>query len=145
MATYFNSISDYTLLTPGLRHDSTLATVSEQVEHEVIARYREFVGNDWQTLPDNVVVDADRYAVMLRGYQPDSDDAEAKVKDALRRTIARVVSHRLSALQTGAEAGVTAWSEGARSRSYGRAIDPDWPRNWQSLLVPFMLRKSYAW
>lgn len=145
MATYFSPSADYALLDPSLRQDSSLESVSGQVEHEVIARYREFVGNDWQTLPENVVVDADRYAVMLRGYQPDSDDAEAKVKDALRRTIARVVSHRLSSMRTGAEAGVTAWSEGARSRSYGHAIDPDWPRNWQSLLVPFLLRKSYAW
>lgn len=145
MANYFDITADLGLLHPDVQASDRLVEVSAQVEAEVIGKYRTHVGNDYYPRPRDVVISSNNYVIMLRGYVADADNANSELKDALKRTIAKVISHRLMMEMTDSEQGVTSWTDGARSRTYSKAQDTQWPSRWRSLLVPFELRTGYAW
>lgn len=129
MATYFDSGADTALIHQSVRTHSELATVASNAENDVLRRY---------TLGFNAT---DR-EVYLEGYNADADLADTALKDALRRTIGEVVSHRLRFYDD--RRGVASESRGARSVSYAPSgVDPDWPDGWDNRLADFDTRNPF--
>lgn len=130
MATYFNSGSDTALIHLSVRTHAELATVAAAVEDDVLRRF---------TLGFN---STDR-EVYLEGYETDADSADTSLKDALRRTIGEVTSHRLRHYDD--KRGVVSESRGARSVTYasGDSGDPDWPDGWDYRLADFDIRNPF--
>lgn len=118
-----NSPDDLALINAAVRDHDELNTVAEMAEWEVIEAYTEGAG--------------DRAVVKLKGYdQDDPSESEADLKEALRRTIADVVSTLL--LDYDNDRGVLSERQGNRSVTYGRASTwRDWPTGWQSKLTRF--------
>lgn len=130
--------NDTALLHSDVRTHSELENVSEQVEWEVIDHYRE----EWPELDqgDYTTYDPDvaiQTTVKLHGYADDPDNASANLKQALRRTIADVVSNVLR--QYDNERGIQSHQLGNRSETYAGEIPTkdDWPDNWNHRLARY--------
>src|SRR6266550_3122883 len=97
MTTYFAAASDKTLLPLEQQSYQDLASLSAEVELDVIQQYTIRADDVWYRIPSlnwqqGVSVGAAALGrwVMLLGYKVDAADAavDADLKDALRRTIA---------------------------------------------------------
>lgn len=135
MATYFNASdeADKLLISEEVRAHSDLYSVAAQVEMEVIEYFTSYCTVSAPVTGAEVV----EKTVELRGYNADSALAEAGLKDALRRTIADVVSHRLQYYDT--DETLTSVRRGSRAwtRENG-AVNKDWPKNrWDWRLIPY--------
>lgn len=152
MATYFDitSYADINLLHGDVRNHCELSNVAAQVESDVINRFRErnrgagypypyfasSVGTPYSTTDG-------KYIIWLDGYKEDADEADTRLKDALRRTIADVISHRLRYYEE--ENGVKRFSQGRVSIEYsGSGRDAEWPRQWSRRLTEFDLNPCYV-
>ncbi len=84
--------------------------------------------------PETVIVSvmAEADVVLETGLPADAAIVNDALREAMRRTIADVASHRLRYYD--AEAGVVASSVGSRSRSRKRPLDPLWPGRWRARL-----------
>lgn len=76
--------------------------------------------------------------VELTGYNADKpENSKSYFKNDLKRTIAEVVSHRLSVADEMIP-GLTDLSHGDRSWSWDQqTLDPQWPDDWYSMLVKY--------
>lgn len=126
MATYFDPTDpeDLKLLPVALRDQEDLAEVAARVEAEVIAEYEvstydgsSGAGVDTSDrLDPAAVMVADYRYVCLRGYAVDSTDADAGLKEALRKEIAELLRRRL--WQSRREDGVRFAIDSDRQRQY---------------------------
>lgn len=136
-----SSQDDLQLLHEDIRQHSELVNVVSQVEWEIInSAFTQREGQNrgvWQDFfeyengnnPNNELL------VRLVGYDQDTpSNSEADLKEALRRTIARVVSWVLRDYSN--PQNVSSISQGQRSVDYaGRVPDwQDWPDDWDRLL-----------
>lgn len=151
MATYFDlaAAADVLLLHESVRDHNELARIASAVETDVINHYRErnergldrytYYGSP--TVAPFVTSDG-KYIVWLDGYKEDADEADTRLKDALRRTIADVVSHRLRYYDE--ERGVQSWTQGRVSVTFsGGGRDTEWPKGWSRRLAEFNLNPAY--
>lgn len=118
---YFDPASDTDLIATDLQGHPRLETVASGVESDILLRYR-YDG-----------------AVQLEGYDSDPAAADAMVRDALKRTIADVASHRLR--HEGDTPGLST-VDGSRSRFMDTNFDPKWPKKWDSRLSKFDQRAA---
>lgn len=129
MADYFNpnDSDDTDLLHPDVQGHSDLSRMAGIVEHEVIEQYAVYTTG------------GDLDEVLLLGYETDADDPDtgAKLKEALRRTIAEVISYRLRHQDKDPE--VASYDQGGRGTEYRNNGSKEyrWPPNWDRRLVPF--------
>jgi len=158
MATYFDSAdaNDTALVHPSVRTHAELANVASQVEYEVIQVYTFKVnraasmyslqasGIQSSATEKPYFYPSEDYVVYLNGFKPDAGDANvsALLKDALRRTIADVVSHRLFNIDS-AGGNVIEEQRGRRRIKYAEGKDAEWPENWDRRLTTFDLRPKY--
>lgn len=152
MATYFDpsSSSDIFLIHSSVRAHSELVQMAAQVEEEIINHYRERNRDGYAEYPyygsstGTAFITTDgKYVIWLDGYKEDASLADARLKDALRRTIADVISHRLKHYDD--EPGIKSWTQGRRSVTYsGSGIDGQWPKAWNKRLTEFNLNPSYT-
>jgi len=154
MAYYFDlsDAADLLLLHSSVRDHDELARVSLEVETDVINQFRErntrgadFYQYYGSSLAAPFVTSDSKYVIWLDGYKEDADDAavDTRLKDALRRTIADVVSHRLRYYDE--EQGISSFTQGRVSIAYtGGTRNNRWPAAWSSRLAEFNLNPSYA-
>lgn len=135
MATFFdvNSESDLNLLHSSVRELVELANVVDSVEWELIDSYTQ---RDMQGIAtyenffkyESGVAPGSELKVRLAGYnQATPADSDAGLKEALRRTIADIVSMILRNYNN--EIGVSSQSQGNRSISYANGASISW-RTW---------------
>lgn len=135
---YFDptSDSDKSLLHSDVRDHSELERVATQVEFDVINHYREELryesGSRAYAYPPNGPVQT---AVYLNGYEEDPQKAEKHFREALRHTIADLISFSLRVYDN--EIGVTSQRRGGRSKSFaGKVPTPNqWPDGWSRRLA----------
>lgn len=145
MTAYFVPASDKTLLPPEQQNYSDLAALATDVEADVIQQFTVRVTDTWYTIPSlvaagGVQVGAAAFGlyVMLLGYTVDAATADADLKDALKRTVADVVSWRIERRMRG-QALASSGVQGV-SRAYIEASAGLWPRGWDRRLRRFNLR-----
>lgn len=143
--------SDLSLLHSSVRDHDELYDVADKVEYEVLDRYRQrdmervstyeaFFEYEFGRDPN------DEIKVRLVGYDAETpEDSEAGLKEALRRTIAEVVSWVLRNYDT--QSDVSSIQQGQRSITYsGNA--PTWesfPDGWDRYLKNYDASiKSYG-
>jgi hypothetical protein len=143
MAIFFdiNSAADIDLLHPSVRTDAEVPNQADRIEFEIIEFYKQ---RDMQGLA--TYEDFFRYErgadptrelkVRLAGFdQTDPAQSEAGLKEALRRTIADVLSYVLRNMD--AQNNVSSQSQGNRSIAYTTAGTVTWrefPSGWNRLL-----------
>lgn len=143
MAIFFdaNNPDDVALLHPSVRDNVELINQVDRVEAQVLEYYKQRDQQGLATYQDFFLYEFGRQPgseilVRLTGYnQTDPADSEAGLKEALRRTIAGIVSMTLRNLD-GAE-GIASQSQGNRSITYasGQALTwRDWPDGWDMWL-----------
>lgn len=155
MATYFDySDSDDTaLLHSYVRTHTELEQVANEVEYEIIEMYTfptptqpyiENFGDTYFSDEKPYYHTTSDHIVWLNGYRPDADDTLTNplLKEAMRRTIAKVVSHRL--LHYDYWARIKREKRGRREVEYETQNDKMWPDAWDALLVAFDLRPSFS-
>lgn len=137
---YFDpsNAADKNLLHADVRDHAELANVAGQIEHEVIEHYREEYPRFPQTGYRSSTFDPDGplvTRVFLHGYDEDPAEAEANFKEALRRTIAELVSFALRVYDN--EIGIQSKRRGGRSESYAGRIPTkdEWPGGWDHRLI----------
>lgn len=152
MASYFDisSAADLFLIHSSVRDHCELSQMAASVEDEIISQYRERnVGGyteypyySSQTGTPYTTTDG-KYIIWLDGYKVDADEADTRLKDAMRRTIADVISHRLKHYDD--EPGIKSWTQGRRSVVYaGDGIDAHWPKSWNKRLIEFNLNPAFV-
>lgn len=137
---YFDATNteDLKLLHSGVRDHDELENIAEQVEYDVIDHYREeypeYLHSEYSSYDPDVEIQT---AVKLHGYAENPDNAAANLKEALRRTIARIVSDCLR--QYDNERNLQSEKLGNRSYTYAGKIPTkdDWPDAWDSRLAKF--------
>ena len=133
MATYFDSTAqaDKNLLPPEFRAATDLANVAADAEKDVIEQYAARSHYSWYTArvnvneggaPELVNTNLGIY-VFLRGYKADAAhvDVDPDLKDALKRTVADVITWRLRqhnadplvASQSSVDGKSTTWRDSA--------------------------------
>lgn len=149
MATYYDASlqAHKDLLPPEQRAYADLANLATECEKDVIEQFTERARDSIYTAPSLVgeggeqvgATDMQRY-VRLRGYKADSAhaDVDADLKDALKRTIADVLSWRIERRLRGQALSGT--SVQGVSRAYIEAAAGLWPRGWDRRLRTFDLR-----
>lgn len=133
-------LSDVNLLHSSVREHSELSNVAAQVEYDVIDHYTEEYPRLKNTSYKSTTYDPDapiRTVVKLHGYDKDPEKAESNLKEALRRTIATVISATLK--QYDNERNLQSERLGNRSYSYAGKIPTkdDWPNGWDRRLSKF--------
>lgn len=151
MATYFDSAADKNLLPPEQRGYADLANLAAEVEKDCIEQYTVRADSGWYTAPSLVGQGGEpvgastlQLYVMLKGYKVDSAhaDVDADLKDALKRTVADVITWRIERRLRGQALSGT--SVQGVSRAYIEAASGLWPRGWDRRLRRFDLRTP-AW
>jgi len=148
--TYFNIADDKTLLHASVRDNSELQNVATQVEADILQHYRDrlrYYNKDgvpiwfWNFGFPELRLPTD---IKLRGYAPDPANAEPGLKNALKKTIADVISHCLRYYDN--DEGVTYERRGYRQTRYKKIpTKNDWPKNWDWRLAIYDSReKVYA-
>lgn len=143
MADFFDTSAqaDLDLLHSDIRDHSELDNVVNQVEWEILnSAFMQREGQNRGTWQDffeyeNGNDPNNELKVRLVGYDSDTPaDSESDLKEALKRTIARVVSWVLRDYSNAQ--GVTQISQGQRSISYAGSVPSwqDWPDDWDRLL-----------
>lgn len=122
---YFDPVADLELLPTSVREHVDLDLVAAQAEADVVARFT--VAGDGGP------------AVVLTGYDPDSDLAEPGLRDALTGAVARVTAHRL---RSQASQGVRYERRGERTVGYYETPDALWPAGWDQALRAFVPRPA---
>jgi hypothetical protein len=139
MATFFNteSAQDINLLHRDVRGSSELDNMADRVEYEVIQFYKQRDMQGIATYQDFFRYEAGAspltgIKVRLVGYnEADPEQSTAELKEALRRTIADILSYQLRNYET--SDGIASQSQGNRSITFasGRAITwRDFPHGW---------------
>lgn len=154
MASYFqfDDADDLKLLHSSIRTSAELENVASSAEADVIATYRfRISGGSWRLRNQILNSEGSPYlypnedfVVYLDGYRPDADDAltSTLLKDALKRAIANVISHRLRSYNS--QGKVKREKRGRREVEFQSASDNDWPDNWSSSLAEFDLRPKHS-
>ena len=141
MAKYFDisKEADLDLLHASVREDSELGNVVDQVLWEIVdfysqrdmqglTTYETFFQYEFGNRPNTEI------KVRLVGYDPDPEDAEEGFREAMRRTIADVVSWTLRNYSV--SQGVRSIRQGQRSVTY-IGSSPSWsefPHGWNRRL-----------
>lgn len=141
---------DTDLLHADVRESDELAHTAARVEADVLQAFTE--RRSYGPVPADAVQLANTALyVYLDGYAASEASADGYAADraswsgfadAMRRTIADVVSHRLRS--SGTEPGIQSYGQGSRWTTYRGSFNPDWPRNWSWRLRPYDLRTNYA-
>lgn len=148
--------TDLQLLPSHLRADENLATLSEVVEADIVARYTVSTADApayaWTATPWGWTLDtgpaagmvklADNLYIRLRGYAPDAADAEAYFAAAMRREIAHVLRWRLG--QAKRDPSITQESTDDRSKTYRDDAAEPFPATFPLYLRPFVVDDG-AW
>jgi len=139
-----NKPDDIALLHKSVRDSDELDAIASKVEYEVISFYRQRKRSTyadffkWEHGADP----SRGFLVRLIGYDQDSpENSDEGLKDALRRTIAEVVS---ATLQNYTSESVASIRQGQRSVTY-RGASPDWrtwPDGWNRLLTGYDAREA---
>lgn len=149
MATFFNTENpnDLALLHADVREATELDRLAEQVEYEVILFYKQRDMQGIATYQDFFRYEAGAspltgIKVRLVGYnESDPAKSEPDLKEALRRTIAEVLSYQLRNYENAN--GVASQSQGNRSVTYTSGQPPTWrnfPHGWNLYLRNFDAR-----
>jgi len=158
MANYFDTsdAADTGLLHPSIKTHADLSRVASAAEYDVIQAFTFKVngaasvyslqasGIQSSATENPYFYPTEDFVVYLNGFKPDADDSNtsALLKDALRRTIADVITHRLFNIDS-AGGNVIEEQRGRRRIKYAEAKDADWPDNWDQRLATFDLRPKY--
>lgn len=138
MAEYIDSANDDSnLLHPEAQDHADLSEVEDRVESEVIEKFtvrskRTKHGFFETELSGDLVV-------ALDGYEESADDADSEFKDAFKRTLADVISHRIRHIHEHEDVTSESLSDYSYDRQEG--FDPEWPRNWDWRLNKYDLRR----
>jgi len=151
MASYFNTGTDTALLHPSVRTHAELANIAAAAEYDVIQAYTYRVkgksfNSQVQIQPDGpYYYTTEDYVVYLDGFNPDADHANvsALLKEALQRTIADVISHRILNINS-AGGSILEEKRGRRTIKYADAKDLLYPEDWDSRLASFDLRPAFS-
>jgi hypothetical protein len=129
-----------------LRESVDVADIALSVEKEVIEQFQQRITtHEWNVRLDPVGYPANlerRIFVMLEGYHPDADQAYGPLRDALKRTIADVVSWRIQMHRR--DRAMIVETQGDRNRSYRRDAGELFPSQWEWRLRIFDLRQPPA-
>jgi hypothetical protein len=122
---WFDKQNDAHLLHPSVREDDELDNAIDKAEYDIFNHFTDTKGE-----------------ITLRGYDDDPAKADVSLRDAVKRTIANMVSFRLRVYDN--QEGVTAIQQGVRSVSWSQprmgGSAPGWgsyPEHWDKYLVPF--------
>jgi len=131
MADFFDTSaqSDLDLLHSSIRNHSELDNVVDRVEHNVIDHYKQRK-QVYHTVTgkENLYGTSREIEVMLLGYDEQTPvDSDADLKEALKYTIADIVSYVLRTYDR--QSGVESIQQGKRSITYRRAASDS--RSWQ--------------
>jgi hypothetical protein len=147
VATYFDSTqaTDKNLLPPEFRSAADLANVAADVEKDVIGHYTEhgrdtlFRASRDFSQPGEQVNENLSLWVRLRGYKADAAhaDVDPDLRDALKRTIADVITWRLR--QHNADPLMASESSDQRSKTWRDSAVYTFPRSWDRRLRNFDL------
>ena len=147
MSTFFDPSKqeDLDLLHSSVRNDDELTNVVNKVEYEMIDHFRQrpdipvYFRSGFENLSSK-----NRIKVRLIGYsEDDPTQSNADLKEALRRSIAHVVSYILRNYDN--LVGAQAIRQGQRSVTY-KGVIPDvdkWPDGWKSYLRNFDDREAH--
>lgn len=147
MSTFFDPSKkeDLDLLHSSVRDDDELTNVVNKVEYEMIDHFRQrpdipvYFRSGFENLSSQ-----NRIKVRLIGYsEDDPSQSNADLKEALRRSIAHVVSYILRNYDN--LVGAQAIRQGQRSVTY-KGVIPDvdkWPDGWKSYLRNFDDREAH--
>jgi hypothetical protein len=150
MANFFNSASqsDKDLLHKSVRDHDELELLVDKVEHEIIDAFKQ---RDMQSLSTYEAFFEYEFGrdpskdikVRLSGYDEDDPaSSDSGLKEALRRTIADVVSWALRNYDN--SHNVRSIQQGQRSVTYATVIPSwrDWPSGWDNMLHNYDARIS---
>lgn len=142
MANFFDTSAqaDLNLLHSSIREHDELDNIVDKVEWEIIELFTQREGQNRGTWQDffeyeNGNDPNNELKVRLVGYDSTTPtDSDADLKEALKRTIARVTSWVLRDYNNAQ--GVTSISQGQRSVSYAGSVPSwqEWPDDWDRLL-----------
>ena len=147
MSTFFDPSKkeDLDLLHSSVRDDDELTNVVNKVEYEMIDHFRQrpdipvYFRSGFENLSSQ-----NRIKVRLIGYsEDDPSQSNTDLKEALRRSIAHVVSYILRNYDN--LVGAQAMRQGQRSVTY-KGVIPDvdkWPDGWKSYLRNFDDREAH--
>ena len=147
MSTFFDPSKkeDLDLLHSSVRDDDELTNVVNKVEYEMIDHFRQrpdipvYFRSGFENLSSK-----NRIKVRLIGYsEDDPSQSNTDLKEALRRSIAHVVSYILRNYDN--LVGAQAIRQGQRSVTY-KGVIPDvdkWPDGWKSYLRNFDDREAH--
>jgi len=145
MSDFFDTSAqaDLDLLHSSVRNNAELDNVVDKVEWQIIDYFSQREGTYRTTYSDFYQYEdgndpLNEILVRLVGYDQDTPtNSLADLQEALRRTIAEVVSYVLRKYDR--QSGVSSVQQGKRSISYMQAAtDPNsWPDSWKSRLKNF--------
>lgn len=146
MADFFNPANDVNLLHSSIRTHSELSNVVEKVEYEIIDFYsqRPSIPIRVKTGSENLRIgpNSTGIEVQLIGYDPDDPtNSDADLKEALRRSIAKIVEWVLLGYNDTSK--VKSESMGRWSAEYITVPSyKEWPNGWNNLLKNFDDREA---
>lgn len=127
MGTFFDKDADSSLVHSSVRTHSEIENVANAVEDDILREY-------------TVGTVASSRTVYLDGYNDTTPaSSDAALKDALKRTIADVLSWRLQHYDDDPTASMIVRGSRTVARATS-ALDPNYPDAWDHRLIPFDLR-----
>lgn len=143
MSVFFIPARDGELLHPDVRGSGELQMVADRIEWEIIDYYKQRDMQSLTTYDSFFRFEFGRdprqeVKVRLLGYDEENpDESEPELKEALRRTVADIVSWVLRNYET--EQGASSIRQGNRSITYAGSVPTwrEWPVGWSSKLHNF--------
>lgn len=130
---WFDDTADAHLLHASIREHPELDNAIEKAEYDLFQVYTELERDE---------EDEEELVVKLRGYDDDPEEADEALVEAVKRTIAELVSNRLRAYDQFRE--IQSQRQGQRSETFFRE-SPAWDafsKNWNFRLRVFDMRKK---